>query len=93
MDMSKLFRIGEVMSVPAALCVRIHFQGSHGEAPAQYEKLLAYIRAHNLEIAGFSREITLIDYGLTNDPAKFVTEISIPVEASEKNCEKCQNIG
>ena len=27
-----------------------------------------------------------IDYGLTNDPAKFVTEISIPVEVSKKNC-------
>ena len=49
-------------------------------APPQYEKLLAYIHAQGLEIAGFSREITLIDYGLTNDPAKFVTEISIPVE-------------
>lgn len=34
-----------------------------------------------------------IDYGLTNDPAKFVTEIAIPVEVSKKNCEKCQNIG
>ncbi len=84
---------GEVMSVPAALCACIRFQGSHGEAPVQYEKLLAYIRAHDLEIAGFSREITLIDYGLTNDPAKFVTEISIPVEVSKKNCKKCQNIG
>ena len=28
---------------------------------------------------GFSREITLIDYGLTNDIEKFVTEITIPV--------------
>ena len=28
---------------------------------------------------GFSREITLIDYGLTNDTEKFVTEITIPV--------------
>ena len=28
---------------------------------------------------GFSREITMIDYGLTNDTEKFVTEITIPV--------------
>lgn len=28
---------------------------------------------------GFSREITMIDYGLTNDVKKFVTEISIPI--------------
>ncbi|UYI84670.1 MAG: hypothetical protein OGM61_00970 [Clostridiales bacterium] len=29
--------------------------------------------------ADFSREITMIDYGLTSDPEKFVTEIRIPV--------------
>ena len=33
-----------------------------------------------MEIAGFSREITLIDYGITNDQDKFVTEICIPVK-------------
>ena len=43
-------------------------------------KLFSYIRAQKPEIADFSREITLIDYGLTNAPAKFVTEISIPVK-------------
>lgn len=29
--------------------------------------------------SGFSREITMIDYGITSDREKFVTEISIPV--------------
>ena len=33
-----------------------------------------------MQIVGFSREITLIDYGITNDPEKFVTEICIPVK-------------
>lgn len=33
-----------------------------------------------LEITGFSREITLIDYGITGDTDKFVTEIQIPVK-------------
>ncbi|WP_256379624.1 hypothetical protein [Bifidobacterium angulatum] len=28
---------------------------------------------------GFSREVTLIDNGLTSDPRQFVTEIGIPV--------------
>ncbi len=32
-----------------------------------------------MRIAGFSREVTLIDYGITSDPGKFVTEICIPV--------------
>lgn len=70
---------GEVQQLPQALCVRIRFRGSHAQAPEQYEKLTAYIAAHQMEVAGFSREITMIDYGLTNDLQKFVTEISIPV--------------
>lgn len=70
---------GEVQQLPQALCVRIRFRGSHAQAPEQYEKLTAYIAAHHMEVADFSREITMIDYGLTNDLQKFVTEISIPV--------------
>lgn len=50
------------------------------EAPIQYKKLLAYIQKHQLQIVGFSREITLIDYGITNDKEKFVTEICIPIK-------------
>lgn len=70
---------GEVQQLPQALCVRIRFRGSHAQTPEQYEKLTTYIAAHQMEVAGFSREITMIDYGLTNDLQKFVTEISIPV--------------
>ena len=46
-------------------------------------RLLAYIDAHALTPAGFSREIAMIDYGLTSDPEKFVTEITIPVHSSK----------
>lgn len=49
------------------------------QAPQYYRRLLKYIRERGLKIAGFSREITLIDYGMTNDTDKFVTEIRIPV--------------
>ena len=42
-------------------------------------RLMDYIRANHLQPDGFSREITLIDYGLTNDTEKFVTESTIPV--------------
>lgn len=70
---------GETTSLPETLCVCLRFRGSHAEAPAQYQKLLAYIAEHRLKISGFSREITLIDYALTHDPARFVTELSIPV--------------
>lgn len=71
---------GDTMSVAESLCVRLCFRGSHAEAPGQYKKLLDYIKKHQMQIVGFSREITLIDYGITNDLEKFVTEICIPVK-------------
>ena len=74
---------GEVMRLPATECVAIRFHGSHPQAPAIYERLLAYIRANGLSVTGFSREITLIDYGFTEDTEKFVTEIRIPIAESK----------
>lgn len=70
---------GETRFLPESLCARIRFCGSHTEAPVQYERLMAYLRAHALTAVGFSREITIIDYGITSDREKFVTEIAIPV--------------
>ncbi len=71
---------GETMPVEETLCARLCFRGSHAEAPGQYKKLLDHIKKHQMQIVGFSREITLIDYGITNDPGKFVPEICIPVK-------------
>ena len=71
---------GKTMTLPDTLCVRIRFRGSHAEAPARYRKLLSHIREQHMEITGFSREITIIDSGITNDIEKYVTEITIPVE-------------
>lgn len=70
---------GDTLILPETLCVSIRFHGSHTEAPEQYQKLMAYIREHKMTVSGFSREITMIDYGITNDTDKFVTEINIPV--------------
>ena len=70
---------GETETFPRQTCVTIRFCGSPREAPTYYQKLLAYIEEKNLSITGFSRETTLIDYGLTNNTDKFVTEIQIPV--------------
>ena len=74
---------GKTTLLPETLCVSVRFHGTHPQAPAQYRKLLDYIAAHDLRISGFSREITMIDYGITNDTDKFVTEISIPVTEKE----------
>ncbi len=73
---------GPVLELPEERCAVIRFRGSHAEAPAQYEKLSQFIGQQGLTATGFSREITLIDYGITNDTKKFVTEIRIPVTTS-----------
>ena len=70
---------GETLELPESLCARLRFCGSHAQAPEQYKRLLAYIEEHRMQIDGFSREVTLIDGGVTNDTGKFVTEICIPV--------------
>lgn len=70
---------GKVEEIPEETCVSLRFCGSHSEAPVQYEKLIEFIEKKGLRIAGDSREITMIDYGLTNDTDKFVTEIQVPV--------------
>lgn len=70
---------GSTLTLPEATCARIRFRGSHTEAPAQYARLIAFIQERKMNIAGFSREITMIDYGITGDTDKFVTEIQLPV--------------
>ncbi len=70
---------GETSLFPESDCVSVRFQGSHEKASIYYERLMDYIEEHHLVISGFSREITMIDDGFTNDPSKFVTEIEIPV--------------
>lgn len=42
--------------------------------------MIAYIKGQNLEIIGFSREITMVDYSLSNNEEQFITEIQIPIK-------------
>lgn len=70
---------GPTMTLPESLCVRVRFCGNHAQAGMQYEKLMQYMKSHRLQVAGFSREITMIDNGITNDPEQFITQICIPV--------------
>jgi len=53
MDRKNLFSIGEVSKL-------FHISVS---SLRHYEKLLDYITKEQIQIVGFSREITLIDYG------------------------------
>lgn len=71
---------GPTTVIPAETCAVIRFKGSHEQAAVYYDRLMQYITDHHCRITGFSKEITMIDDGLTNDRSKFVTEIQIPVE-------------
>lgn len=71
---------GDVIDLPASLCACVRFRGHHAESPAQYRRLMQFIREEGYTAAGFSREITVIDYGFTTDTEKFVTEITIPLQ-------------
>lgn len=73
----------EVEYMAETLCVSIRFCGVHSDAPFYYRRLVDYINNNGLKISGFSREITMIDYGITSDTEKFVTEINIPVIKKE----------
>ncbi|MTK09797.1 MAG: hypothetical protein F8N38_22290 [Hungatella sp.] len=42
-----------------------------------------FISEQKFRISGFSKEITMIDYGITDDTKKFVTEIQIPIYHGE----------
>lgn len=70
---------GNTDKLPEEICLSIRFCGSHQEAPVYYKKLDEFMSIHGLKINGFSREITMIDYGFTGDTSQFVTEIQIPV--------------
>lgn len=71
---------GDTEIWPKQKCMTIRFCGSHQDAPVYYQKLERYMKKNHYRINGFSREITMIDEGFTNDPNQFVTEIQIPVE-------------
>lgn len=77
--------LGQVEEAPQETCVTIRFCGSHKDASKYYKKLINYIDKNNLNITGFSKEISMIDFGITNETNKFVTEIQIPIEKNYLN--------
>ena len=72
--------LGKTSLLPETDCVTIRFQGGHENAVRYYGLLLDYIEQNHLKITDFSREITMIDNGFTDDTSQHVTEIQIPVE-------------
>ncbi|MGO0058841.1 MerR family transcriptional regulator [Brevibacillus fluminis] len=63
--------------LPQGTYATIRFTGTHADAAPYYERLLDYMEEKGYAITDDAIEITLIDYGLTNDRSKFVTEIQL----------------
>lgn len=74
---------GETVVLPATESVTVRFCGSHSDSEEHYRLLVDFIKDNNMQITGFSSEITMIDYGYTNAVNEFVTEIQIPVKRTE----------
>ena len=74
--------LGDVEVRSAARCLTVSFRGTHGQAAPHYERLLDYMHERDLSPAGPSREIALIDDIISDDPATYVTQITVPVTVS-----------
>ncbi|OMF96127.1 GyrI-like domain-containing protein [Paenibacillus sp. FSL R7-0273] len=68
-----------VKTIPRQTCLTIWFVGTHADAAVHYTNLLSYAREEGYTLADDALEITYIDYGLTQDTSKFITEIQLPV--------------
>ena len=68
---------GDTITVKDGLHAVIRFNGTHKEAADYYRMLMDFIGNEGFVVSGDSLEITLIDYGFTNDTTQFVTEIQI----------------
>lgn len=63
--------------LPKDKYISIRFVGTHDDAAPYYRKLLDYIEHKGYQLYEDALEITYIDYGLTDDPSQFVTEIQM----------------
>lgn len=70
---------GEPQYLKESDYLTIRFSGTHEKSGEYYEKLLDHMAELGVDLAGDSVEVTLIDYGITNDQSKFVTELQVPI--------------
>lgn len=72
-------KISSEITIPSREYLQIRFKGTHLDAAPYYKKLLSYIKKRHYKLAGASIEVTLIDYGITNNSDNFITEILLPI--------------
>ncbi len=70
---------GEGAVLPAGSYLTLRYCGTHTQSEKYYHNLFDYMERNGYRLNGASVEITLVDSGITNDPARFVTELQIPV--------------
>ena len=71
-----------VETLPAAPAVCIYHHGAYEELPAVGRQLLDYAKAHGLTPAGMLRHTYLEGPPQHKDPAKFITQVSLPLKES-----------
>ena len=72
--------IGEYEYINEERCLTLSFRGTHKDAARYYDMLMDRMEFLGLGPAGPSREVALIDQGLSSDPGEYVTRIDIPVK-------------
>ncbi|WP_158097327.1 MULTISPECIES: MerR family transcriptional regulator [unclassified Flavonifractor] len=68
-----------LQTLPAGPWAMLRFSGTHQDAPNHYPLLRAELERLGRPPVGDAVEFTLVDYGLTEDPGQFVTEIQVPI--------------
>lgn len=69
-----------VVTLPAAPALSLYHHGAYEDLPAAEKKLHAYARRHGFTPKGTLRRIYLEGPPQHKDPAKFVTQVALPIE-------------
>ena len=69
-----------VVTLPATPALSLYHHGAYEGLPAAEKKLRAYARRHGLTPTGKLRRIYLEGPPQHKDPAKFVTQVALPLE-------------
>ena len=66
--------------LPATQALSLYHHGAYEELPAVARQLLAYAQEHSLTPAGTIRRIYLEGPPQHKDPAKFITQVALPLK-------------
>ena len=72
-----------VVTLPATPALSLYHHGAYEDLPAAAKKLRAYARRHGLTPTGKLRRIYLEGPPQHKDPAKFVTQVALPLEEEQ----------